>query len=101
MVGGCRGEVFDRASSFPMAIYPVEYIEDNSTLAVSSQLSHFNVHGKIFIDTKFNPGFLQIGCRLRPRFTPVRTAEIAKIRRLHDTMTVELARPEDPSTNAR
>jgi len=101
MIGGWRGEVFDRAGSPRIVVYPVEYIEDNSTAALSSQLSHFNVHGNIFVDTKFSPGFLQIGFRLRPRFTPARPVEIAKIRRLHDTMIAELASPEDQSINAR
>jgi hypothetical protein len=58
MVGGCRGEAFDRAGSLRAAIYPVEHIGDNSTAALSSQPSHiYRSREKICADTKFGPGF--------------------------------------------
>jgi len=64
----CRCQVFDRGGSLQTAIYPVEYIGDNSTAASSSQLNHFSVRRKIWVDTNFSPAFqiLQIGFQMLP-----------------------------------
>jgi hypothetical protein len=75
MVGGCRGELFDRAGSLQTSIYSVEHSGDNSTAALSSQPSHFSVRGRICADTEFSPRFqiLQIGCQMLP--DPINSVE--------------------------
>jgi hypothetical protein len=103
MVGGCHGEVFDRAGSLQTAIYSIEYIGDNSTAALSSQPSHFSVRGRICVDSKFSPGFqiLQIGFQMLPdpinatswfRKGERRATEVAVAVRVLNQMS-ELGRP--------